>query len=353
MKKTALALLAVALSVQAAADVHLLPAGEFVGRDGRPGENLTWKLSDEQGRALAARMSERHQRVKFQLDYEHQSMLAEENGKPAPASGWATTFEWRDGDGLYATGVQWTTNAKQMIEALEYQYISPVIAYDKKTGVVTDVINAALVGIPNLDLNPVAQERVARMNASFSSSPTNPEQSPMSPILKAMLAALGLAETATEQEATSAIATLKASAESVSGLNTQIATLKAQNPDPTKWAPIETVNTLNTEIAQLRASSVEREVDALIEQARADGKVVAAVEPVWRNLGKVNVTQLKQLIDATPANPALAGKSQTEGKPPGGGGGGGGQGAASEEELAVCKNMGMTLEQLRAGATAA
>lgn len=352
MKKTALALLAVALSVQAAADVHLLPAGEFVGRDGRPGKNLTWKLSNEQGRALAQRMTEFHKRVKFQVDYEHQAMEAEKNGQPAPASGWGQTFEWRDGDGLYATNFQWTARAKEMIEALEYQYLSPVILYDKDTGVVTGVINAALVGIPNLELNPVAQERVARMNASFSSSPTNPEQSPMSELLKALLAALGLAETATQQEAVSAVTALKSQAESVAGLNTQIAALKVQNPDPTKWAPIDTVNALNTEIAQLRSSKAESEVDALIEQARAEGKVVAAVEPVWRNLGKANPAQLKQLIDATPANPALAGKSQTEGKPPAGGGGGGdGQGAATEAELAVCKHMGMTLEQLRAGAT--
>ncbi|WP_454908392.1 phage protease [Variovorax gossypii] len=349
MKKSALALLVAALSVQASEDVHLLPAGEFVGRDGRPGKNLTWKLSDEQGRALAAQMNKRHERVKFQLDYEHQSMLSEENGKPAPASGWATTFEWRAGDGLYATNVQWTATAKQMIEALEYQYISPVILYDEKTGVVTGVINAALVGIPALDLNPVAQQRVARMNASFASSPTNPEQSPMNPILKALLAALGLAETATEQEATTAVATLKAQAESVGGLNTQIAALKAQTPDPTKWAPVETVNTLNTEIAALRSSVATREVDELIERARAEGKVVAAVEPVWRELGKSNLAQLKALVDSTPANPALAGKTQTGGKAPGKEGG---NEEGSAAELAICKNMGMTLAEYRAGADA-
>lgn len=350
MKKTALALLALALTVQATTDVHLLPAGEFVGRDGRPGKDLTWKLPDEQGRAVAAWLNARHEKVKFQFDYEHQAMLSEENGQPAPASGWASTFEWRPGDGLYATNVQWTAKAKQHIEALEYQYISPVILYDKDTGLVTGVLNAALVGMPCLgDLNPVAQERVARMNASFLSSLTHPEQSPMNPILKALLAALGLTETATEQEATTAVATLKAQAESVGGLNTQIAALKAQTPDPTKWAPVETVNTLNTEIAQLRAAAATREVDELIEKARAEGKVVAAVEPVWRELGKSNVAQLKTLIDSTPANPALAGKTQTGGKAPGKEGG---DAEGTAEELAICKSMGMTLAEYRAGAEA-
>lgn len=352
MKKTALALLALALSVQAATDVQLLPAGEFVARDGRPGKNLTWKVSDEQGRKIAAQMTAFHQRVKFQFDYEHQAMLAEVNGLPAPASGWATTFEWREGDGLYATNVQWTAKATQMIEGLEYQYISPVIAYDE-SGVVTGVINAALVGIPALDLNPVAQERVARMNASFFSSITNPEQSHMNALLKALLAALGLAETATEQEAVAAVTALKSQAESVAGLNTQIASLKAQTPDPSKWAPIETVNTLNTQIAELRSTAASREVDELIERARAEGKVVAAVEPVWRELGKANIAQLRQLVDSTPANPALAGQSQTGGKAPGSGGGGGGGGSQlTDTELAMCKSMGLTPEQFRAGAEA-
>ena len=35
------------------AHVQLLPAGEFAAADGRPGPGRTWRLSDEQGRALA------------------------------------------------------------------------------------------------------------------------------------------------------------------------------------------------------------------------------------------------------------------------------------------------------------
>ncbi|MDP3225224.1 MAG: phage protease, partial [Rubrivivax sp.] len=268
MKKTAVALLTLALALQATADLHLLPVGEFVGRDGRPGKGLTWKLSDQQGRTLAAKLTARHARVQFNLDYEHQSMLSEQNGQPAPASGWATAFEWRDGVGLFALNVQWTAKAKEMIEAGEYKYISPVIVYDKQTGEVIDVLNASLVNIPCLDLSPVAQERVARLNASFS---THPEQS-MNEVLKALLKALGLpvteattaeqavtavsalkaaalpvdlvkalglAETATPAEVVTAAAALKANADKAASLTTEVATLKAGgaggNPDPTKF----------------------------------------------------------------------------------------------------------------------
>jgi phage I-like protein len=376
MKKTVVALLTLALALQATADVHLLPVGEFVGRDGRPGKGLTWKLSDQQGRTLAAKLTERHARVQFNLDYEHQSMLSEQNGQPAPASGWASAFEWRDGLGLFALNVQWTAKAKEMIEAGEYKYISPVIVYDKQSGEVIDLLNASLVNIPCLDLSPVAQERVARLNASFS---THPEQS-MNEVLKALLKALGLPETdattaeqavsavanlkgatadlrkaagvadsATAEEAVTAVAGLKGEAGKVAGLTTQVATLKAGggNPDPTKFVSLDSFNELNAEVAALRASGVATEVDKLIEQARTEGKCSPVVEKVWRDIGKADIGQLKALIKETPANPALAGKSQTEGgraaqpdpKAPG-----------TVEEMALCKHMNLTLEQLRSGA---
>lgn len=382
MKKTAVALLTLALALQASADVHLLPVGEFVGRDGRPGKGLTWKLSDQQGRTLAAKLTARHARVQFNLDYEHQSMLSEQNGQPAPASGWANAFEWRDGVGLFALAVQWTARAKEMIEAGEYKYISPVIVYDKETGEVFDVLNASLVNIPNLDLSPVAQERVARLNASFSTQPT--EQS-MNPVLAALLKALGLPETdaTTAEQAVSAVATLKAGAaelrkaagvaetvaaadavtavaalkagaDKVAGLTTEVAALKAGgaggNPDPTKYVALDKFTELHGEVAKLRAGSVDREVDELIAAARAEGKCSPVVEAVWKDIGKADIAKLRALIEKTPGNPALAGQTQTSGKAaaavdpkaPG-----------SPEELAMCKSMGLTLEQFRAGAEAA
>jgi phage I-like protein len=380
------ALLVAALALQVNAATHLLPAGEFKGRDGRPGKDLSWKLTDAQGRALAARMNTRHQGgVQFNLDYEHQAMLAEKNGQPAPASGWAGQFEWRDGQGLFALNVQWTAKAKQMIEAGEYKYISPVMLYNKDTGEVTDVINASLVNIPALDLNPVAQENMARLNSFFST--TNLESS-MNPVLLACLAALGLPQTdattaeqalsaiaalkaaqpvvpvalckalalpdaATAAQAETALATLKADAAKVPALTTEVATLKAAqgNPDPTKWVALSSFTELSTQVAALSAAQVGNEVDTLIAAARAEGKCPPVVEQVWRDVGKKDIAQLKALIASTPGNPALAGLSQTAGK----------QVAAvvdpkaplSADELAICNNMGLTAEQFRAGAMVA
>lgn len=344
----AFALLSAALPLQVGADVHLVPAGEFSGRDGRPGVNKTWKLPDAKGHALAARMTELHKRVQFSFDYEHQTFLSEENGKPAPASGWATNFAWRDGKGLFATDVKWTKNASQMIEGDEYRYISPAIAFETETGEVTGVVNASLTNIPNLEeLAPVAQA-IARLSAEF--PPLQPtEQSNMNPVLKALLVALGLPESATETEATTAVATLRARADRVDGLNIEVATLKAATPDAAKYVPIEKFTELGTELATLKSTMATQEVDKAIEQAKAEGRVVAdAVEQVWRAVGKTDIAQLRALISATPANPALAGQQQTKGKktPEA-------DGEASAEEIAICKNMGISVEDYRKSALVA
>ena len=330
MKKHVIALLSLALALQAAADVQLLPAGEFVGRDGRPGNGLTWKLSDAQGQALAARLTAKHATVQFNLDYEHQAMLADKNGQPAPASGWASAFEWRAGVGLFALNVQWTANAQRMIEGGEYKYISPVIVFDKTTGEVRDVLNASLVNIPNLDLNPVAQERMAALNANFST--TNPEPTDMNPLLMALLKALNLptTETTTEAQALGAVAALKAAvpesvtkvlglpatvaesdlvtalaalktkADTAGELTTEVASLKAAKPgtpDPTKYVTIEALNEVSAQVAQLKAAQAGNEVDALIDAARTEGRLYTPQqEAAWRDVGKTNIAQLKSLI---------------------------------------------------------
>jgi phage I-like protein len=354
MKKTSIALLSLALGLKSSPDVQLLPAGEFTGRDGRPGKGLTWKLADEKGRAMAARLTARHQTVRFNFDYEHQALLSEENGQPAPASGWADRFEWRDGVGLYALNVQWTARAKQMIDGDEYKYISPAIAYDLKTGEVTGVINASLTNIPCLDLSPLSAQTMARLNAMAALSVSQPpEQSTMNKVLEALLTALGLpvSDATTADQAVAAVATLKANSAKADELGTQIATLKAASstqPDPTKWVALDKFNALNEQVVMLSAAHTQNQVDELLAGAVAAGKCTPVVEGVWRDLGMKDVAMLKALIDKTPANQALTGQqqSQTAGVQRDTST----QAAGSTEEIALCKQMGLTLEQFRAGA---
>lgn len=332
----------------AGAEVQLLPAGEFKAVDERPMPWGSWKLTAANSAAVVALANSRVN--EFVIDYEHQTQLADMNGQPAPAAGWFKKIEFREGQGLYATDVRWTARAAQFIAADEYKYISAVFAFDLATGHVQKLVCAALTNNPAL--HGMDEVQLAALSARFSTAETdpastsvdNPSENLMNPVLLALLKALGLAESATEVEAVSAVSALKAQAASVDGLNTQIATLKSASPDPAKFVSVDTVNALNTEIAALKGAQRTREVEEIIAKAKADGKVVPAVEQIWRDIGTADLAKLKSLVDGTPSNAALAGQSQTQGKPPAKT-----DGALTDAELAICKNMGLTAEQFKAG----
>jgi len=87
----------------------------------------------------------------------------------------------------------------------------------------------------------------------------------------------------------------------------------------------------------------------VLAQAKAAGKLVPAVEAIWRDIGKADIAKLKSLVESTPANPALAGQQQTTTLDPNKRGN---ETQLNDSELAICKNLGITAEQFRAGAEA-
>lgn len=339
--------------------VQLMPAGAFRAADGRPQPWGSWKLTPERAADLVAQANARAN--KYVIDYEHQTQLADKNGQPAPAAGWFKTLEFRPGQGLFATDVQWTARAKDYLAGDEYKYISPVFEFDKTTGEVLRLLTVALVNDPGLQ--GMDEVVLAALSARFhraddASANSNPganhqpstEKSPMNPILLAMLKALGLPEAATETDAVSAIAVLKSKATSADALTVEVATLKTAAPDPARYVPIEKVTELNTTIVQLKSAQLDRDVDDVINKAKAEGRLVPALEEVWRQVGKSDIAQLKKLVEATPANPALAGRQQSGGKGPDSGED---KTKLSEAQLAICKNMGLTTEQFIAAGVAA
>ncbi|OYZ03492.1 MAG: hypothetical protein B7Y42_00505 [Polaromonas sp. 28-63-22] len=356
LKKTGkpgnIAALTFRVSATPGADVQLLPAGEFKAVDERPMPWGTWKLDGSNAPAVIALAKARAN--EFVIDYEHQTQLADMNGQPAPAAGWFKGVEYRPGKGLFATDVRWTARASAFIAADEYKYISAVFAFDLDTGHVQRLVCAALTNNPAL--HGMDEVQLAALTARFSTADTdpashtvdNPSEKLMNPVLLALLKALGLAESATEVEAVSAVAVLKAQAASVDGLNTQIATLKTAAPDASKYVSLEKYNELNTQIAALKSADVKREVDALIDRAKAEGKLVPAAEQAWRDAGLANIATLKSMVELTPGNAVLAGGSQTGGKSPTGNATG-----LSVEEIAICKQLGIKPEDFKANQASA
>lgn len=360
----AVAALTFDLGGQASTGVQLLPAGLFRAEDGRPQGLPGWQLGPEQAARVLARARQR--KNAFFIDYEHQTQLSSTNGQPAPAAGWFSPedLEYRPGEGLFVKRVEWTQRAQAFLKNGEYKYLSSVFHFHEGTGEVLFLVCAALTNDPALDglsevtLAALSARAATLFQAETDTAPipnvgTPPENVSMNPVLKALLAGLGLAESATETEAVAALTLIKNQAVLVDGLQTQVASLKNATPDAARFVPIDKFNELNTELVTLKAAQVERDVEVLIGQAKADGKLTPAAEAVWREVGKSDLAKLKSLVEKTPANPALAGQQQTDGKPPVGGQGGAQGAQLSDEQLAVCKRMGITPEQFTGAAVAA
>jgi len=309
-------------------EFRLIPLGRFLPAAGSFWADKVpngWLLTEDRARSIVAlRAGMVKQPV---IDYEHQTLNAAENGKPAPAAGWIGGLELR-ADGIYAVDVEWTVRAAQMIADKEYRYISPVFPYDSRTGAVQGFAHAALVNDPGLDgLTDLAG--AAALSALFM------EDEPM----KALLAALGLSETATEAEALAALNAKTAP------IQAELAALKAQAPDPARYVEVATLTavrtelaTATTELAALKAEKAQAEVDKVIADGLAAGKLTPATEPHARKLAG-DLAALKGFIDAQPVI-AKPGATQTGGDKPAGGNGT----TLTDTQLAVCKAMGVTPE---------
>lgn len=295
-------------TVQPDGAIQLTPAGAFRARDGRPEKVSAWYINDETAPKVIARLKSHIDDIV--IDYEHQTLLAEENGKPAPASGWfkGADVEWRPGKGLFVTP-EWTEAAKAHIKAGEYRYISPVLVHDKNTGEILDIQMAALTNYAAID-GMQALEASAALRYSQS---TNTKEPSMEELLKLF----GLSPNASEDEAVAALKALQTTNTNLQQqLDEQSVALKAgHKPDPSKYVPIDAVTALQEEVAALKASGVKAETDDIVDTALSDGRLSPALEDWARELGQSDITALKAYVENSPAITALK-ATQTAGVAP-------------------------------------
>ena len=308
--------------------IQLFPMGEFSARDGRPGtlkgvKVNAWKL-DAALAAVIARWQQRE--TPLVVDYEHQTMNAVENGKPAPAAGWIESLEVEP-DGLYAT-VKWTEAARAFIKADEYRYISPVFTFDPKTGAVLELKSAALTNYPALDgLDAVAAR-------TEDDSPMKKET------LEALRHFFGLAADADEA---AVVAALKAQGDGRT-LTAMLAVAKEADPDPAQYVPAAMLTAAQEKNAALAAKVKELEgsgtlaaLTAEIDAALADGRLPKACEGWAKTTAKTNPEAIKSYIASAVPVAALKG-TQTGGTSPSGAP----VAALTDEELYACNQLGLS-----------
>lgn len=231
--------------------IMLLPAGpEIQGRDGR-----RWRMDDPQ--AVVAEFVA--QGLELPVDIEHATELKGPKGEPAPAVGWIKALEVRNGE-VWGR-VEWTTEGGFTVGDRRYRYISPVFVYDKTTMQIVRLKSVALTNQPNLAVQALNREEQTQHEEE--------------PAMKKVYAALGLAETATEQEALNAIEKMRG--------DLTTATNRAENPSLEKFVPradydkaLNRATTAEGKVKAIQDEQLETAINTEIAAALAAGKITPA-----------------------------------------------------------------------------
>ncbi|MGL4829049.1 MAG: phage protease [Vibrio sp.] len=281
----------------------MIPSGKFIGEDGRQ-----W-INDEPD-AVVERFSR-----KLPFDIEHATHIKGPQGEAAPASGWMTKVENRNGEVWAFT--EFNSEGVELIgEEKKYAFYSPAFSFDKN-GRVIALLSAGLTNQPNLNVPALNRQEENEMKLS-----------------QLIAAALGLAETATEQDAVIAINSLKSEKD--------IALNRASNIDLNVAVPKETyqlaLNRAETAEKALKAIQ-ESEVDALVEDAIKAGKVAPANKEMFLGMCRAEggIEQFKKFVETAPA---IATNSKVTTTPASAQ-----ADALDPEEIALCRKMGVTQDE--------
>lgn len=293
--------------------VQLFPYGRFYPADNRPEGVKGWYVDDTNGYQLADAINA--SAVKLMIDYEHQTMFIEQNGKPNPAAGWIERAEYLSGEGLFAE-VNWVDEACEMIKTKAYRYLSPLFLTDSD-GRVLKLINAALTNRPALhnlaEVVALSQSFLQKEGVTMLSllqqlfgMPNATEAE-----IKAQLTALSASKENSTVALSDVYTKLKENDAQVVALNEKLAQGSVQNPDPTKFVALSEMKAVQDQLVSLQAQLTADKVEAVVTQALSDGKLLPAQKEWAVALGKKD---LSALTDFVAASPTYTGLTETQAK---------------------------------------
>ncbi len=307
--------------------VQLLPVGpNIIGRDGR-----SWKLSRPE--SIVALFSAAN--TQAPVDWEHASEHRAPVGLPAPAAGWISQIEVRQG-ALWGR-VEWTPTARNQISNREYRFLSPVFTYNAQTREVIALKNAALTNQPNLNLTALNQQEDTTMT------------------IAAILAALKLAETADINAAVTAINQMQNQLSEAKALNAEqkAAQSMAQNHDLSSFVPRADYDAahqraLNAEqqLSSITTAQRDAAIEIALKEALTTGKIVPASLDYHRAACREQ-GGLERFTAFASSAPTIAPDSGLTGKNPTGD-----KTALNAEERTAAKLLGLSVSDFMAAKTA-
>jgi phage I-like protein len=233
------------------------------------------------------------------IDYDHQSLTAEEKAGPVPAAGWIKELQARE-DGIWGR-VEWTPRAAELLANKEYRYLSPVFRYQAKTGRVVALTGAGLTHNPNLYLQAAASRK---------------ETHAVNDLIERLSRLLNLPVTATPDDIVAAIqklvSRLKTAEAAAAHAAEELAAAQARQPDPAQYVPIALHKQVADQLAALQAEIARREAEAAVEAAMSARKVSPGMKEWALSYASRDLEGFKAFVAAAPEIVAEGAHRRTE-----------------------------------------
>lgn len=326
-------------------EIKILPLGRVHSQKG------DFNVDEESFELIRKQFKDR--KLDLVIDYEHQTL----SDVQAPAGGWIK--ELYKGEDAIIAKVEWTAKAAEYLKNKEYRYLSPVVLVRKRDQKATAIHSVALTNTPAIDgmfalVNSLDIEDISEGGNIMD--------------LKELAKALGLPETATEEEIKKAVEDAAKAAERLKEMEEKKPEDKpGEGGKPQEVAEVVANSTIlsmlglkegaktedvaasimalktgtpdtQAELLALKQRMQERDADEEVQKALKAGKITAAQSGWAKSYALKDMDGFKGFVEKAPVA-VPPGKLELKDAPAAPG--------SDEVDVAILKNMGVSMEDVK------
>ena len=326
-------------------EIKILPLGRVHSQKG------DFNVDEESFELIRKQFKDR--KLDLVIDYEHQTL----SDVQAPAGGWIK--ELYKGEDAIIAKVEWTAKAAEYLKNKEYRYLSPVVLVRKRDQKATAIHSVALTNTPAIDgmfalVNSLDIEDISEGGNIMD--------------LKEFAKALGLPETATEEEIKKAVEDAAKAAERLKEMEEKKPEDKpGEGGKPQEVAEVVANSTIlsmlglkegaktedvaasimalktgtpdtQAELLALKQRMQERDADEEVQKALKAGKITAAQSGWAKSYALKDMDGFKGFVEKAPVV-VPPGKLELKDAPAAPG--------SDEVDVAILKNMGVSMEDVK------
>lgn len=326
-------------------EIKILPLGRVHSQKG------DFNVDEESFELIRKRFKDR--KLDLVIDYEHQTL----SDVQAPAGGWIK--ELYKGEDAIIAKVEWTAKAAEYLKNKEYRYLSPVVLVRKRDQKATAIHSVALTNTPAIDgmfalVNSLDIEDISEGGNIMD--------------LKELAKALGLPETATEEEIKKAVEDAAKAAEKLKEMEEKKPEDKTgEGGKPQEVAEVVANSTIlsmlglkegaktedvaasimalktgtpdtQAELLALKQRMQERDADEEVQKALKAGKITAAQTGWAKSYALKDMDGFEGFVEKAPVV-VPPGKLELKDAPAAPG--------SDEVDVVILKNMGVSMEDVK------